>query len=192
MDHTFWYLTRASGLVAYLLLFASVVLGLSMTASVTGRWFQRFQAYDLHRFLSLFTLGFVLFHMLIVLPDDYFAFQTWELLVPLLSPYRPEYMALGLLALLVMALTAASFYLRRVIGYRLWRFLHYGTFFAFLAAFGHGIGAGADSGSDWVKYLYAATGLIVFNLLLYRALRGEARGLQPRAGSHEVLTGPGA
>jgi predicted ferric reductase len=186
VDHSFWYLTRASGFVAYLLLFASVVLGLSMTGSLAGRWYQRFQAYDLHRFLSLFTLGFVAFHMLIVLPDGYFAFQPWELLVPSLSPYRPEYMALGVAAFYVMAIAAGSFYLRHVTGYRVWRFLHYATFLAFVAAFAHGIGAGADSGSDWAQYLYAATGLVAFNLLAYRLLKGGARGLPPRARRQEV------
>src|SRR5687767_1276083 len=52
IDHTYWYLTRASGFVAYLLLFACVSLGLSMTGSTLDRWLARYRVYDLHRFLS--------------------------------------------------------------------------------------------------------------------------------------------
>jgi len=176
-DHTFWYLTRAAGFVAYLLLFTSLVFGLLMTSDLTGRWYRRFQAYDVHRFLSILTLGFVVFHVLIVLPDRYIGFSIVELLVPLASPYRPEFMALGILALALLLLIIGSFYARRLVGYRTWRMLHYITFALFISAMAHGIGAGTDSGRPWAAYLYAATGLVVFNLALYRALRGTSRGL---------------
>ena len=181
MDHSFWYLTRASGFVAYLLIFASLVMGLVMTGDLSGRWYRRFQVYDLHRFLSLFTLAFTVFHAMVVLPDAYIGFNLWELIVPFASPYRPGYMALGVIGLHLMGLAAGSFYLRHLIGYRTWRFLHYVTFVAFVAAFIHGIGAGSDSDTSWAPYLYAVTGLVAFNLLVYRALKGSARGLPAAA-----------
>lgn len=177
LDHTFWYLTRASGFVAYLLLFASLVLGLSMTGNLSGRSYRRSQVYDLHRFLSLFTLGFTVFHILIVLPDRYIGFSLVELLVPFASPYRPEFMALGILSLMLMAIAVGSFYARELFGYRMWRVLHYVTFAVFISAAAHGIGAGTDSGTAWAPYIYAATGLAVFNLTVYRVLKGSSRGL---------------
>ncbi len=177
IDHTFWYLTRASGFVAYLLLFASLVLGLTMTGDLNSRWYHRFQVYDVHRFLSLFTLGFTVFHVLIVLPDRFIGFSLVELLVPFASPYRPEFMAVGILSLVLMAIAVGSFYARELIGYRAWRLLHYVTFAVFVSAAAHGIGAGTDSGSRWAPYLYAGTGLVVFNLTLYRIFKGSSRGL---------------
>ena len=51
IDHTYWYLNRASGFVAYLLLFVSVTLGLTMTGGVIERVLRRYRVYDLHRFV---------------------------------------------------------------------------------------------------------------------------------------------
>lgn len=180
-DHTFWYLTRASGFVAYLLLFVSVVFGLTMTGDLTSRRLPRFQLYDLHRFLSLFTLAFTVFHMLIVLPDAFIGFSILELTVPFASPYEPAYMAAGSFALYVLALTVGSFYIRHLIGYKLWRWMHYATFGVFFMATLHGIGAGTDTAASWAQYLYAAAALIVFNLTVYRALKGSSRGLPAAA-----------
>jgi len=181
VDHTFWYLTRASGFVAYLLLFASLVLGLTMTGDVASRWLKRYQVYDLHRFLSLFTLGFSVFHTLIVLPDRYIAFSIVELLVPFASPYRPEFMALGIAALALLGLVVGSFYGRHLVGYRTWRLMHYVTFAVFVSAAAHGIGAGTDSSTAWAPYLYALSIFAVFNLTMYRVMKGSARGLPAEA-----------
>jgi predicted ferric reductase len=186
IDHTYWYMTRASGFVAYVLLFAAVVFGLSMTGDVVSRWLARFRVYDLHRFLSLLALAGAVFHALIVLPDRYIGFSLLELLIPFASPYRPFYMALGLLSLYLTAFIAGTFYLRRLVPYRVWRLIHYATFGAFGLALVHGAGAGTDTAAAWPPYLYAATGLIAFNLLVYRALKGSARpgrspaGVRPR------------
>jgi predicted ferric reductase len=185
--HTFWYLTRAAGFVAYLLLFASLVLGLLMTSDLVSRWYRRFQVYDLHRFLALFTLGFTLFHVFIVLPDRYIGFSLVDLLVPFASPYRPEFMALGILALALIGLMVGSFYGRRLIGYRTWRWLHYLTFAVFVTAMAHGLGAGSDSSTAWASYLYAGTGLVVFNLTVYRVFKGSSRGLPEAAPSRQGL-----
>lgn len=180
VDHTFWFLTRASGFVAYLLLFASLTLGLTLTGGLLSRRIPRYRVYDMHRFLSLLALLVTVFHVFIVLPDDFIGFTVLQLLVPFASPYEPLYMGLGALSLYLTASIVASFYALRWLRYPAWRLLHYATFAAFTLSFLHGVGAGSDSDGAWAPYLYAATGLIAFNLLVYRALRGSARG-GPRA-----------
>jgi predicted ferric reductase len=182
IDHTYWYLTRASGLVAYVLLFASASFGLAMTGDLMPRWLQRFRVYDLHRFLALVTLGVTVFHIVIVLPDKFIGFSVAEILVPFASPYEPLYMALGVFAFYVSVIVTGAFYIRPRVSYRVWRLVHYATFVAFAMALVHGVGAGTDTEAGWVRYLYAATGLVVFNLTVYRALRGSTRGIvKPRA-----------
>ena len=177
VDHTYWYLNRAGGIVAYLLLFAALCLGLSMTGGALERFLRRYRVYDLHRFVSLLALGAVLFHVFIVMPDRYAGFGLPELFVPLVSSYRPLYMALGIVSLYLMAVIIGAFYVRRLISYRTWRLLHYATFAAFALALAHGIGAGTETGAAWMQYMYAATALVAFNLLVYRLLKGSARGV---------------
>ena len=175
IDHTYWYLNRASGFVAYLLLFVSVTLGLTMTGGVIERVLRRYRVYDLHRFVSLLTLGVCVFHALIVLPDGFIKFTLAQLLVPFASPYRPLFVAFGLFALYLTALIVGAFYVRNVVSYRMWRSLHYATFAAFVLALVHGVGAGTDTGAAWAQYMYAVTGLLAFNMLVYRFLKGSSR-----------------
>jgi predicted ferric reductase len=96
-------------------------------------------------------------------------------------------MALGILALALLCLVVGSFYARRLIGYRTWRVMHYVTFVVFITATAHGIGAGSDSSTTWASCMYAACGLVAFNLTVYRILKGSARGL-PEA--RAVADGP--
>jgi predicted ferric reductase len=175
LDHTYWYLNRASGLVAFVLLSGSLVLGLTMTGGVLEQWLRRFRVYDLHRFVSLLTVGVCVFHILVVWPDEYVRFSLAGLLVPFASPYEPLFVALGLFAFYLLAVIVVAFYLRGLVSYRAWRLLHYLTFAVFVMALAHGVGAGTDTDAAWAQYLYAASGLVVFNLLVYRALKGSAR-----------------
>jgi predicted ferric reductase len=178
-DHTFWYLTRASGVVSYLALFISVTLGLSMTTSLGSGRLQRFKVYDFHRFLSLVTIGLTMFHIFIVLPDGYIGFSIGELLIPFTSPYRPAFMALGIFSFYLTSIIILSFYALPRLPYATWRLIHYATLLAFAMALAHGIGAGTDTGSVWAIALYASTAWLVMALGLYRILRGSARGIRP-------------
>ena len=182
-DHTFWYMTRAAGFVAYLLLFSSVSLGLFLTGGLPGR-LQRFQTYDLHRFVALLALGVTLFHVLIVLPDQFIAFSPADLLLPFGSPYRPLYMAPGVFSLYMLVVVIGSFYLRKLVSYRVWRYVHFSTFAAFGLALLHGIGAGSDSGTAWASLLYGLTGVFVMGLFVRRAMFGKVRGLNRSAVPH--------
>lgn len=152
-----------------------------MSTDLVGRRLQRFQAYDLHRFLSLVTLLFTVFHILIVLPDRFLSFSIWQLLVPFASPYQPTYMTFGSISFYLILIVIGSFYLRRLIGYRVWRTLHYVTFATFLAALVHGIGAGSDTSSVWAQEIYLLTGIALSGLAVLRLFNRSSRGLAGRA-----------
>jgi predicted ferric reductase len=113
MNHEFWYLSRAAGFVAYLLLFVSVVLGVSMGTRLIERFARRNFVFDLHRFTTLLALAFTFFHVYVLLGDGRFRFSVWELSLPFLSPYRAWQTAVGVFTFYGMALVAGSFYVRR-------------------------------------------------------------------------------
>ena len=69
-----------------------------------------------------------------------------------------------------MALVALSFYVRKTIGHRLRRLIHYLSFVVFLLALIHGLMSGTDSNANWTHWLYwASSGSVVF-LTMYRVL----------------------
>ncbi len=172
-DPTFWLLARASGLTAYALLTSSVVAGLTVKSRPLGRRIKAAVATDLHRFLALLGLGAVALHGATLALDSTVHMSPAALLVPGLSPYRPLATGIGVLAAELMALVYVSFALRRRIGVRNWRRLHYVTFGVFGAATVHGLTAGTDR---WAFGLYASSVAAVVALTAWRVLTTTRQG----------------
>ena len=118
MNHDFWYLSRAAGFTAYLLLFASVALGIATSTRLGRRIMAQNATFDIHRFLSLLALAFTAFHVYILLGDGYFNYNIVQLTAPFLSPYRTWQVAAGTFSLYALVLVVLSFYVRKSIGYR--------------------------------------------------------------------------
>jgi predicted ferric reductase len=176
--HGYWYLSRASAWVAFVLLWLSMAMGLLITNRLARVWPGGPTAFDLHQFVSLVALAFTVFHALILLGDHFIGYDARTLLVPFAShAYRPISVGLGQLGLYGMAVVGLSYYVRRYIGQRRWRLLHYLSFAVFLMALGHGVASGTDTSAVWAQGVYwASAGSLVF-LTLYRVLAGMA---QPR------------
>ncbi len=173
-DHTFWYLARAAGLSAYLMLFLNVVFGLAVHTKVMDKIYARWKSLDLHQFTTLLALGLLAIHGLALLGDHYIGFSMPEILVPLLSPYRPLWTAIGIIAAYLVGLVAASSYLRKHMSYSTWRSLHYLSFGAYVLALGHGIMAGTDTSQPWAQAMYWSTGAIIAVLMVWRFRRSHA------------------
>jgi len=175
-DPTFWLLARAAGLAAYALLTGSVLAGLVVKARPFGRALKAATATDLHRTLALLGLGFLGLHGVALVLDSTVHISPAALLVPGLSPYRPVATALGVLAAELMVLVYLSFGLRRRIGIKAWRRLHWATYGIFGAASVHGLAAGSDSGRPWALGLYLGALGAVALASAWRFLTLEPKG----------------
>lgn len=179
-DPTFWLLARASGLTAYALLTASVLAGLVVKSKPFGTAVKPAVVVDLHKLLALLGLGALALHGLTLVLDETVEIGLGALLVPGLAPYRPLWTGLGVLAGELMLIVYASFALRRRIGQRNWRRLHWATYATFAAATLHGLLAGSDSGRPWAQVLYVgAVGAVVF-ATAWRFLVPAGPRLRPR------------
>jgi methionine sulfoxide reductase heme-binding subunit len=180
-DPTFWLLARASGLTAYVLLSAAVLAGLVLKSRPFGRALRPGAVTDVHRFLTLLALGTLGVHGVTVMLDRTLRLPAAGLVVPGLSPYRPAAVAFGVLACELAALVALSFPLRRRIGFRAWRRLHWATYLVFLLATAHGLAAGTDALRPWAAGLYlGAVGAVAFATAwrtLSRPMRTPERSL---------------
>ena len=103
------------------------------------------------------------------------------LLVPGTSPYRPLWVALGVLGAELMLLIHLSFRFRRRIGVRTWRRLHYATYLVFGAATAHGLMAGSDSARPWALAMYVLASGAVVALTAWRVLGAPRRAPAPPA-----------
>ena len=180
----YWYLARVSGLVAYTLLWASVAMGLLISGRVSRIWPGGPNAVDLHNFLSMLGLSMSLFHVAILLGDRYIGYTVVTLLVPFLGhSYRPIEVGLGQLGMYLGWIIALSFYVRKHMGPRGWRRLHYGSFGMYVLVTLHGILAGTDTLALPVLVLYFITAGLTFYLLIYRIL-AMAKSESPARAKH--------
>ena len=203
-----WYAVRVLGFLAYLVLAASVLYGLLLSTKILDAIAHRPVSFALHKDLSIVGLILAGFHALILLGDQSFDFSLRSIVVPFASPYSPVTVGIGQLTFYVSAVILLSFYVRRRIGQRTWRLLHYVTFLSFAGASYHGIASGSDSGSIWAFWVYlvpvtAMVFLTTYRLVVslsnrFRRLRavpgGAARGgTLPggRAGGPETGPAPG-
>jgi hypothetical protein len=189
-----WYLSRATGLVAYLLLFCTVVLGLAVRTKTLDRLVARWRVTDVHIFLSILVIVFVAVHAAVLLTDSYIGFSAVEILVPFASPYLPVWTGLGIIAAYLLLIVAVSFPARRITGYRFWRALHYVTFAVYAAALAHGLFTGTDTHTLWAQAIYVGTAGIVLTFVLYRILTWRRRALadllRPRGRTANGVPGP--
>jgi DMSO/TMAO reductase YedYZ heme-binding membrane subunit len=83
-------------------------------------------------------------HGVALLFDPTLNFGFLAVLVPGTAPWRPTSVAAGIVAGWLMLALALSFRVRRRIGQRRWRQLHYASFGAFTHALWHGLTTGSD------------------------------------------------
>ena len=139
-----WYLTRATGLVSFILLSATVVLGTVASVGWTSDRWPRFLSQSLHRNLSLFCVVLIGVHVVTTVGDGYVPIGLADAVIPFRSPYRPIWVGLGAVAfdmLLAVAITSA---LRRRIGVAAWRGVHWLAYACWPIAVLHGLGSGSD------------------------------------------------
>ncbi len=179
----YWYLARAAGLVAYLLLWLSVAFGLIITNKFARLWPGGPTAFDLHQFTSLLALAFTVFHGLVLLGDQYINFSLVQLLIPFSDTYRPFWVGLGQLAFYLAIPVAFSFYARKSLGYKTWRLLHYGSFAVYFLVTLHGLFSGTDSTTLSALAMYGMTALTTVALIVYRVFASRSQAGKVRLAS---------
>ncbi len=190
-----WILERGFGFVAYGAVSGSVVYGLLLSTKILDEIAHRPITFTLHQDLACIGLGLAAVHGALLTLDRSVPFSLAQVALPGLAPYRPLAVAAGQVALYLMAVVVASFYVRRRIGQRAWRLLHYLTFVAFVGATAHGLAAGTDSATVWARWVYLGPTIAVIFLFAYRVTRSigaKARSRARPAGSIEeasVATG---
>lgn len=174
-DHLWWLVSRASGIVAILLVTVSVGIGLVMAGKVMRRPGLARKLVAVHEQTALAGLIAISVHGLALLGDPFLHPGVKGIAVPFAIGYRSVFTGLGIVAGYLAALLGLSFYVRRTIGPGLWRKLHRATVLVYLLGVIHTLGAGTDAGSAWLQIGLLATGIPVVGLFAVRVLRRPAR-----------------
>jgi methionine sulfoxide reductase heme-binding subunit len=183
---TLWYATRATGIVALVLLTATMVLGLLTAGRLRTRRSPAFVQADLHQRISLLAMVFLAIHVLTAVLDTYVHVGWDAIVVPFASPYRPFWTGLGAVGVDLMIAVGVSSALRSRIPARTWRGIHWLAYGSWPVAVAHTLGEGTDAFKLWMGVLTGVCALAVAGALTWRV--AESRREQRRATRLGALT----
>ncbi len=177
----YWYLTRGTGAVALLLLTVSVVLGLVGTVRYTAPRWPRFAIDTVHRDVSLLVIVLLVLHVVTTVLDGFAPISLLDGLIPFASAYRPLWLGLGTLAFDLILAIAITSLVRRRLGYRTWRAVHWLAYVSWPIAVLHTLGTGTDVKQWWLLLLTVICAVAVLAAVLVRIgtvdrTRGALRG----------------
>ncbi len=186
-----WYLARASGLVAWALLSTAVVWGLLLRSGLLGRWLPWAWTAAVHRFLGVLAVLFTGLHLTGLLLDSYVQMSLRDLLVPLAGTWRPVPVAFGVVAGYLLVAVLGSSLLARRLPRRWWKRVHLTSYLLFWSATMHLITAGTDAGNAAARAVVAGTVTVVLLLTLVR-VAGSTRTARTTKSSGLPATGQAA
>lgn len=163
-----WFVVRASGLVAYVLVGVTVIVGLLLSTRLLGRRPPPDWMLDWHRFVGGLSLVFTALHLVSLLIDDYIEFRLVDLLVPLVATWRPVALALGILALYMAVAVQVTSLVRQRMSVRWWRRIHYLSVPLFVLATAHLLLAGTDADHPLVLLTVGGLTATIALLLWFR------------------------
>jgi predicted ferric reductase len=134
-----WYISRASGVVALVLLTLVVLLGMLTAARRRPHDTAPTIAMGLHRALGLGVTLFLAAHILTALVDTYVPLGWLSSVVPFLAGYHRPWLGLGTLAFDVFLAVIATSLLRHRLSTRAWRLVHWFSYVMAPAAVVHGL-----------------------------------------------------
>src|SRR5579863_5435157 len=175
----FWYASRATGIVALLLLTAVLVLGILVNRQGRLPGLPRFAVTSLHRNLSLLTVAFVAVHVVSAVLDTYVHIPISAGVIPFASGYERLWLGLGAISFDLMLAMIITSLVRGRLNRILWRAIHLLAYLCWPVAFAHSIGSSKDLRHGWLLDLSMACAVLVAAAIGWR-LASAARQL-PRA-----------
>lgn len=182
-----WYVSRASGMVAAVLLVLTLIWGLLLTTKLIDRRGLPAWLTDLHRFLGGLSVIFIAVHMAALVFDNYLVISWSDLFVPFASAWKTGPVAWGVGAFWALVVVEGSSLLQRRMPRRAWRGLHFLSYPLALMAALHAAQAGTDAANVWFRMVSIAligvlTALTIFRILYHPPKRSVVPVAADRSG----------
>jgi methionine sulfoxide reductase heme-binding subunit len=139
-----WYISRATGVVALLLLTAVMMIGILINRQGRLPGLPRFAVTNLHRNLSLMAVVFIVIHVVTAVLDGYVSIPLVSGIIPFTSGYEGFWLGLGTISSDLMLALIVTSLIRGRLSRRLWKAVHWLAYASWPIAFAHSIGSGTD------------------------------------------------
>ena len=175
--HTWWYVARASGLVAWTAAGLSIVLGL-LLAGRLGRRPSAAWRQDLHRSVGGLAVAFLGLHLTALVLDPTVPFGVAALTVPMASAWRPGAVAWGVVGAWLLVVVEGTSLVKRRIPHRVWRGIHTLGLVVWISGTVHAVTAGTDA--SVVRWIAVIGSALMFNLAALRIVGRRVPAARPR------------
>lgn len=172
-SHGWWIASRASGLLALVLVTISVGIGLMMAGKVMRRPGLSRKLMAIHEHAAVAGIVAIAVHGITLLGDPWLNPGIGGIAVPFTMGFRPLFTGLGIVAGYLAALLGLSFYFRKRIGAKLWRKAHRATVVVWMLGLVHAFGAGSDASAVWFRWWVLLTTPPIAGLFVYRVMAGK-------------------
>ncbi len=169
-SHGWWIASRASGLLALVLVTISVGLGLIMAGKVMRRPGLSRKLIAIHEHTAVAGMIAIAVHGITLLGDPWLNPGIGGVAIPFTMGFRPLFTGLGIVGGYLAALLGLSFYFRKRIGAKLWRKAHRATVLVWVLGLVHAFGAGSDASAPWFRWWVLVTTPPIAGLFVYRML----------------------
>ena len=187
-----WYFARASGMVAAILLVASLVWGVLMATRALKPVDKPAWMLAMHRWFSGLAVTGVVIHIAALVADSYVHFGAKEILVPMASSWKPGAVTLGVVAMYLLVLVQVTSLAMKRLPKRVWRGIHLTSYGLTWLVFVHAGLAGTDVSNRVYQVVALLLTIVAVTAAVLRVTMGRAnrRGGRGTATSTPTAAGP--
>jgi predicted ferric reductase len=169
-----WYVSRATGVVAWALLALAVLWGLALSTRALGRKTSAPWLLDVHRFLGGLAVIFTIVHFVTLSFDPWmsseYGYSISQAFIPFASEWKPGPMAWGIVAFYFLLAVEFTSLIKNRLPQKFWRGVHLASYPLYAMATIHLLTAGSDNQNPLLRWSVLATvGAVVF-FTVYRII----------------------
>lgn len=179
-NHTWWYVARSGGIVAWVLLAISVFWGLALSSRFLGKRPKPNWMLDLHRFVGGLATIFTVAHVVGLMLDSYISFSLVDVLVPFVGSYHPVAVGWGIIAMYFLLAVEVTSLLRKQLSKRVWRAIHFLSFPLFALSTVHLLWVGTDRATPALRIAVAVCVVAVCVATAMRLVQADKAEPAPR------------
>jgi methionine sulfoxide reductase heme-binding subunit len=163
IPQTWWYLCRASGMVAWFITGLACMWGILLITRMLKPADRPAWLLDLHRWLGVLSVIVTLVHLLTLKAYTDAEFTWKDLFVPFSHEWQAWAISWGIFAFYLLVAVQISSYLMKKIPKRIWHAIHLSSYVMFVMATIHGVQVGTDrSNLAFVLIASGGTAIVLF------------------------------
>jgi predicted ferric reductase len=162
-----WYLTRASGLIAFAFAWIVIFLGVAIRLPILNKILKPAYSLSAHHSLAFQTLFFSLLHGGSFLFDPYLKPSFADVFIPFWTDkLDPLSLSLGILALYGFIILVLTSWMKPMIPHRVWRVTHFLNIFVYVAVITHALLLGTDLANPLYRNIFISANIFLMGLIL--------------------------